>query len=177
MNGIQEVSGSIPLISTTVNFGHAIAWPLDFLTPSVKQKTALRSRLSPPVFSPLVLANGYFYELNKQTTALRFRLSPPPGNPPWNCVPGLFHFLLASIEHPLQQVIAEGVCINYQYVKLSQLQSCLLTQSSSLVSVLPGQVHIGATKVTISSGLLVDGTQQIQLADDAGGAQRKVRAD
>ena len=141
-------SGSIPLISTTVNFGHAFAWLLVFLTPSVKQKTAVRSRLSPP-----------------------------PGNPPWNCVPGLFHFLLASIEHPLQQVIAEGVSIKYQYVKLSQLQSCLLTQSSSLVSVLPGQVHIGATKVTISCSLLIDGAQQIQLADDAGGAQRKVLAD
>ena len=64
---------------------------------------------------------------------------------------GAFHFLLASIEHPLQQVIAEGVCIKYQYVKLSQLQSCLLTQSSSLVSVLPGQVHIGATKVTYAA--------------------------
>ena len=65
LNGIQEVSGSIPRISTTVNFGHAFAWPLVFLTPSVKQTTALRSRLSPP-----------------------------PGNPPWNCVPGLFIFFL-----------------------------------------------------------------------------------
>ena len=55
MNGIQEVSGSIPLISTTVNFGHAFAWPLVFLTPSVKQKTALRASLSPPVFSPLAI--------------------------------------------------------------------------------------------------------------------------
>ena len=110
-------------------------------------------------------------------SAVRSRLSPPPGNPPWNCVPGLFHFLRASIERPLQQVIAEGVCIKYQYVKLSQLQSCLLTQSSSLVSVLPGQVYIGATKVTISCSLLIDGTQQIQLADDAGGAQRKILAD
>ena len=145
MNGIQEVSGSIPLISTSI-----------FAVGSCQR---------------------LFYELNKQTTAVRSRLSPPPGNPPWNCVPGLFHFLRVSIEHPLQQVIAEGVCIKYQYVKLSQLQSCLLTQSSSLISVLPRQVHIGATKVTISSSLLVDGAQQIQLADDAGGAQRKVLAD
>ena len=125
------------------------------------------------------MSYGAFFahlQANKKT-AVRFRLSPPPGNPPWNCVLGLFHFLGASIEHPLQQVIAEGVCIKYQYVKLSQLQSCLLTQSSSLISVLPRQVHIGAAKVTISSGLLVDGAQQIQLADDAGGAQRKVLAD
>ena len=112
----------------------------------------------------------------KQKTALRTSLSPPPENPPWNCVPGLFHFLGAIIEHPLQQVIAEGVCIKYQYVKLRQLQSCLLTQSSSLISVLPRQVHIGATKVTISSSLLVDGAQQIQFADDTGGAQCKILA-
>ena len=148
MNGIQEVSGSIPLISTKSNPRTVTHVTVLFCAPS-----------------------------DKQTTALRSRLSPPPGNPPWNCVPGLFHFLGASIEHPLQQVIAEGVCINFQSVKLRQLQSCLLTQSSSLVSVLPGQVHISAAKVTISSSLLVDGAQQIQLADDAGGAQRKVLAD
>ena len=139
---------SIPLISTKSNPRTVTHVTVLFCAPSVKQKTAVRSRLSPP-----------------------------PGNPPWNCVPGLFYFLCASIEHPLQQVIAEGVCIKYQYVKLSQLQSCLLTQSSSLVSVLPGQVYIGATKVTISSSLLIDGAQQIQLTDDTGGAQRKILAD
>ena len=31
-------------------------------------------------------------------SAVRSRLSPPPVNPPWNCVPGLFHFLGAIIQ-------------------------------------------------------------------------------
>ena len=60
LNGIQEVSGSIPLISTIVYFGHAFAWPLVFLTPSVKQTTAFRSCLSPPERPEIVRFQVFF---------------------------------------------------------------------------------------------------------------------
>ena len=36
------------------------------------------------------------------------------------------------------------------------------------VGVLPGQVNVGAAEVTVSGGLLVDGTAQVQLLNDLG---------
>ena len=59
--------------------------------------------------------------------------------------------------------------------KLS-LQACLLAQCSSLFGMLPRQIYIGTAEMTISSSLLVDRTQQIQLTDNAGRAQGEVFA-
>ena len=42
---------------------------------------------------------------------------------------------------------------------------------------LPGQIDVGAAKVTVSGGLLVDGTAQVQLLDDLGGTHVEVLVD
>ena len=52
----------------------------------------------------------------------------------------------------------------------------ILLQFLRLIYSLPAQFQIVAAKVTIRSGLLVDGTAQIQHLDDAGGTQVKVLA-
>ncbi len=52
----------------------------------------------------------------------------------------------------------------------------LVSQSGGLVGRLPGKVGIFAAKVTIGSGLLIDGTPQFERFDDPLGGQLKVLA-
>ena len=78
------------------------------------KRSAVRSRLSPPEIQPLVDSNGFFNELNKQKTGVRASLSPPPVNSPWNCVPGLFYFVVAIIQEVngcnLVVMYSTGIC-------------------------------------------------------------------
>ena len=55
-------------------------------------------------------------------------------------------------------------------------QSRLFGQRGGLVGRLPGELRLGAAKVPVGSGLLVDGAAQVQALDDALGREREVLA-
>ena len=57
------------------------------------------------------------------------------------------------------------------------LQAGLLGKSGGLVCGLPGELRLGAAKVAVGGGLLIDGPAEIQALDDALGSECKVLAD
>ena len=56
------------------------------------------------------------------------------------------------------------------------LQTSLFSQCFSLVGVFPRKIHIGSSEVTVSCGLAIDGSSQIQRLDDTAGGKLEVLA-